>query len=267
MNNGLLVEKFARMGARVQVREVEEIPRRSRRAPGIDVGADDFGEFFDIRLARGESVEYEVVDLRPDLRHLLLLGRRGGQKEKYLCGHDERHWFVCAVPGASVSGVASALEALQPPLVRWAVRRDVRRQKNRFRRRNEAFVRQGEWFFVPEPNLSVPEWLVLRNEPLSRGAGSKPHTCQFAYRFGGELVWVCPRHPNGVPPSQYERIVKGNPKAARWGWRQLRRNPAVYARGRVWHKDHKTVVLDGWHRVVMNTEREAPFAPRVVFLD
>jgi hypothetical protein len=45
------------------------------------------------------------------------------------------------------------------------------------------------------------------------------------------------------------------------------REPDVYVRGRVWHKDHKTVVLDGWHRVVMNTEREAPFAPRVVFLD
>jgi hypothetical protein len=267
MDTGLLAERFARMGARVKFREIVNVSRRRRADAGIDIGSDERGEFFDIGLARGERVEYEVVDLRPELRHLLLLGRRGEEKEKYLCGHDERHWFVCAVPGASVSGVATALEALQPPFVRRAVRRNLRRPKERFSRRNEAFVRQGEWFFVPEPNLSVPDWLVLRNEPLSRGAGSKPHTCQFAYRYGGELVWVCQRYSYGVLPAHYERIVKENPKAARWGWQQLRRNPAVYARGRVWHSDHKTVMLDGWHRVVMNTERDAPFAPRVVFLD
>jgi hypothetical protein len=45
------------------------------------------------------------------------------------------------------------------------------------------------------------------------------------------------------------------------------RDPEVFVRGRVWHNDHKTVVLEGWHRVAMNTEGEAPFASRVVFLD
>ncbi len=267
MKTGLLVNQFARIGARLQLREVEHVSRRERRRTGIDIGTDESGEFFEIRVGGEERVEYEVVDLRQELRHLLLLGRREGLKEKYLCGHDERHWFVCAVPGASVSGVETALEALQPPRVRVSLRENLKRHKNRFSRRNEAFVRQGEWFFIPEPALRVPEWLVLRNEPLSRGAGSKPHTCQFAYRFGGELVWVCTRHRLGVSPSHYERIVKANPKAARWDWRQVRRNAAVYVRGRVWHRDHKTVVLDGWHRVVMNTEAEAPFAPRVAFLD
>jgi hypothetical protein len=38
-------------------------------------------------------------------------------------------------------------------------------------------------------------------------------------------------------------------------------------KGRVWHGAHKTVVLDDWHRVAMNTEREAPFTRNVVFLD
>ncbi len=103
---------------------------------------------------------------------------------------------------------------------------------------------------------------MLRNEPLSRGAGSKPHTCQFAYRSGGMSVMVCARHPQGLTHAQYGALLDANPKAARWGWRQMVRDPAFYARGRVWHKDHKTVVLDVWHRVAMNTEREAPFAPR-----
>lgn len=268
MDNGLLVERFARMGARVRVREIlNNYPGWWPERRGIDIRADDRGEFFDICVGRGEGVEYEVVDLRPEMRHLLLLGRRDGRKEKYLCGHDERHWFVCAVPGASVSGVLTAMESLQPARVRRAVRNNLRRQKHRLSRRNEAFVRQGEWFFVPEPSLVVPGWLVLRNEPLSRGGGSKPHTCQFAFRRGGKAVWVCSRYPQGVPDAQHARLLAENPKAARWNWRQFVRDPEVFVRGRVWHSDHKTVVLEGWHRVAMNTEAEAPFAPRVVFLD
>ena len=264
MDTGLLEKKFGQMGARLKFREVNG---GWRSTSGIDIGNDRRGEFFDIRVSRGEGVEYEVVDLRPEMRHLLLLGRREGKKEKYLCGHDERHWFVCAVPGASVSGVRTALEALQPPRVRRAVRANLRRQKHRFSRRNAAFVRQGEWFFVPEPAIVVPGWLLLRDEPLSRGAGSKPHTCQFAFRRGGKSVWVCSRYPGGVPDAQHAKILAEDPWASRWNWRQFMRDPEVFARGRVWHDDHKTVVLDGWHRVVMNTEREAPFAPRIVFLD
>jgi hypothetical protein len=268
MDNGLLIERFARMGARARLREVANDFRRWRpESPGIHIGNDARGEFFDIRVARDERVDYEVVDVRPDMRHLLLLGRRDGKKEKYLCGHDERHWFVCAVPGASVSGVLTAMESLQPPVVRRAVRRNLRRQKNRFRRRNEAFVRQGEWFFIPQPYLVVPERLMLRNEALRRGGGGKPHTCQFAFRSGGESVMVCPRYPSGLTYAQYKAVLGSNPKAARWDWRQMMRNAGFYARGRVWHRDHKTVVLDVWHRVAMNTEGEAPFAPRVVFLD
>jgi hypothetical protein len=45
------------------------------------------------------------------------------------------------------------------------------------------------------------------------------------------------------------------------------REPMVYVRGRVWHPDHKTIVLDDWHRVLMNTEREASGATDVTFLD
>jgi hypothetical protein len=147
------------------------------------------------------------------------------------------------------------------------VQKQLKRSKNRFTRRNEAFVRQGEWFFVPAPRLVVNERMVLRNEPLRRGFGSKPHMCQFAYRTGGRFVWVCQRHPRGVTDERYRHLLRTNPSAGGWGWRQMFRDPAFYARGRVWHKDHKTVVLDVWHRVAMNTEREAPFAPRVAFLD
>jgi hypothetical protein len=74
MDTELLVKRFALMGARAQIREALNT-RRLRERPGIDIGFDDRGEFFDIRTARDERVEYEVADLRPDVRHLLLLGR------------------------------------------------------------------------------------------------------------------------------------------------------------------------------------------------
>src|SRR5918998_5036146 len=112
MDIGLLVKRFALMGARLEVGEVARPDWRRVELPGIDIKTDRRGEFFDIRLPRRGRVEYEVADLRPEARHLILLARRGEAKEKFLCGHDERHWFVCAVPGRSVSSVAAAMEAL-----------------------------------------------------------------------------------------------------------------------------------------------------------
>jgi hypothetical protein len=51
------------------------------------------------------------------------------------------------------------------------------------------------------------------------------------------------------------------------GWFQMRVNPEVYACGTIRHPDHATIVLRGWHRVVMNTERDAQAMRHVVFLD
>ena len=263
MNVALLERRFGRIGARVKVGGIDG--RRGRA--GIDVRSDADGEYFDIKVQPGDAVEYVVVDVRPAERHLLLMARRESGKEKFLCGHDERHWFVCAVPGAAVSNVVGAMEALQPAEVRWRVARRVRRIKNRLRRRNEAFVRQGEWFFVPAPEgFEADQRFVSRNEPISRGGG-KPHTCEELFRTGGELVYVCPRRPNSLTGRQYELLIAGKPSAANWGWPAARRGAAVYVRGRVSHADHKTVVLGGWHRVLMNTEGEAPWADAVAFID
>ena len=264
MNVALLQRRFERIGARVRVGEVES--RRDRA--GIDIHADEHGEFFDIKVLPGDAVEYVVTDVRPEMRHLLLIARRGGEKQKFLCGHDERHWFVCAVPGRSVASVTGAMRALQPDEVRWHAARRIKRIKDRLRRRNAAFVRQGEWFFVPAPEGFKPDpRLILRNEPISRGRGSKPHTCEELFRSGGETVYVCSRFPTGVSGERYRELLEDDPRARHWGWRVMRRDAEVYARGRVSHKDHKTVVLAGWHRVLMNTEAGAPGAREVAFLD
>ena len=266
MDTNLLQKHFGRMGARVSL-SVVETNRFRQAAAGIDIRHDGEGEYFDIRLPANETISYEVVDVDERLRHLLLLARDGNSKNKFLCGHDERHWFVCAVPGRGIARVRDAMEALQPTEVRLAVGNQVKRKKDRLRRRNEAFVRQGEWFFLPATGLEVNPKLVLKNEPISRGRGSKPHMCQYVYRTGGQAVMVCNRFPAGVTEGEYAKIIAANPNARSWNWRAMRRNASVFARGTVRHPDHKTILLDGWHRVLMNTEAEAPGARHVVFLD
>ena len=92
--NEVLERRFTAIGARLSVAE-----RPWRGAPRIDVRSDGSDEVFDIRFdGNGREVEVEVVDVRPRERHLLLLVRNGEEKSKFLCGHDERHWFVAAVP-------------------------------------------------------------------------------------------------------------------------------------------------------------------------
>ena len=260
MSSEMLERRFAAVGARLKVAEG---PWRGQ--PRIDIRADSRGEYFGLRFAGGDrSVDLEVVDVQPPDRHLLLLARVDGEKSKFLCGHDERHWFVAAVPEAArgVSGVATAKVALQPPAVRALVERT--RPKNPFRRRNVAYVRQGEWFFVPAAWIDPPEALVLRDEPLSRGRGTA-HVMQFAHRRGGNVVYVNRQHPAGISEARFARLTPNQRRSGSWA--RLVRDPEVYATGSVRHPDHATIRLAGWHRVLMNTEQGARAMRHVVFID
>ena len=268
MDTNLLDIQFARMGARLKV--ADRLPGRNRTTGviSLDVQTDRKGEFFEIARQPGVEVEVAVLDVQPADRHLLLLVREGKDKSKFLCGHDERHWFVAGIPEkAPVGTVRQAKEALKPTEVQNAQARKGLRAKVRNRRKNAAFIRQGEWFFLPVLGFNVDEKLILPNEPLRRGNGGKPHWAEFCYRTGGETVYVCNRHPNGVTEDQYKVILAGNPKAKGWGWRTMRRNPGVYVKGRIRHADHATITLNGWHQVLMNTESQSKAMRNVAFLD
>jgi hypothetical protein len=257
--NDVLERRFASVGARLSLAD-----RPWRGAPRIDVRSDGDGEYFDVRFdGKGEEVDVEVVDARPEERHLLLLVRIDGEKSKFLCGHDERHWFVAAIPEAArgVTGVRTAKLALQPDAVRRVVQRV--RPKDQFRRRNEAYVRQGEWFFVPVSMPREPSQAdIRRNEPLTRGRGSKPHVMQVVYRTGGRTVYAKGRRI--ISAEAYNKLAR---RDQRDGWQQLVREPDVYAKGTVRHPDHATIHLATWHRVLMNTEQGARAMRHVAFLD
>lgn len=256
---------FAAIGARAKLRPVDLRPASSNFS--IDVRRDDEGEFFDIAGGDRSTVDLSVVDVQPRLRHLLLMSRDDAANHKFLCGHDERHWFVAAVPErAAASTVRTAFEALRPRAVRFLLDRLHVKPQKRNRRRNEAFVRQGEWFFLPTPRFQPEPLLVLRNEPLRRGAG-KPHMCEELVRHGGELVYVSVEHPQGLTAAQHVRLLNRRPELRNLHWVAQRRNPMVFVRGRVRHADHKTIVLDGWHQVLMNTETESQAMRHVAFID
>lgn len=275
MNTERLQHHFARIGATLQVTVIPEGHRRFwwREEPdfALDIVQTKRGEAFDLTVQENalDKLEFQAVDMRPKDRHLLLMARRedprGFQtKDKFLCGHDERHWFVAAVPGVGVANVKDAMEALKPDAVRHSQRRHRVKPRHRNKRRNAGFVRQGEWFFLPRPQFDpMQPYLVFRNEPIQRGGG-KPHMVEELYRVGGETVYVTPRYPNGLTEVQYQALLKRDAKAAKLNWRIMRRNPMVFARGKVRHPDHETIVLSFWHLVVMNSESETL---NVVFLD
>src|SRR4051795_9217403 len=126
MNTASLFAKFSRIGARLKI--TDRPSRRFRVLEGaisLDVREDRDGEFFEVAHAPGVDPEVAVLDAQPADRHLLLLVRQGSEKQKFLCGHDERHWFVAAVPeSAPVGTVLQAKEALKPAEVLSAQARE-----------------------------------------------------------------------------------------------------------------------------------------------
>ena len=267
MNTETIGKQFARMGARFRV--VHQPPSRWGVSGeyALDIGTDRDGQVFELRLppASPPVLEVEVLNVQRHDRHLVLLVKNPQRKDRFLCGHDEREWFVAAVP-RRVTTVAQAKESLKPGAVRFAEDRAGLRAKERARRHNAASIRQGEWFFIPRPDMSVAKAHIRQNEPIRRGGG-KPHLVSELYRTGGEMVHVCSRHPNGVTPAQYNALLAREPKAKAWGWTVMRRNPGVYARGTVRHRDHATITLPFWHQVLMNTESESPTMRNLAFLD
>lgn len=271
-----LKDRFARMGARLDV----------QRGDGdLNVIREAGRERFVLRVDDDSVDRVLARDVRPRERHLLLEMRiiASGQTpgwRRFLCGHDEREWFAAAIPeDRPVAKVTEAFEALKPmPVLNAQLRAGVPASR-RHRRRNEAFIRQGEWYFVPLPDLDRL-WatgslrdangnpaVILRDEPLRRGRG-KPHTVEEILRVGGELVYVSDVHRSRsvISQSAYRTWKRNHPQAPD-PWRPMRRDPTVFARGRVRHRDHATILLRGWHQVFVNTEHQSIAGRNLLFLD
>jgi hypothetical protein len=270
-----LIESFERMGARVNVEVSKSLEtfgstwnRRLRRRMAVpirlDIKRDDEGhEYFDLR--HRSDVHVEVLDVQSRDPHLLVEATESnGERGRFLCGHDERSWFVAAIPEGEAPTVQGAKDALKPDAV-WDAMREHRVPLHlRDLRRTKAFIRQGEWFFIPRPRAEIDYKRVRRNEPISRGGG-KPHRCQFLFSDGGVRVHVCEKYPNGLTEREFGEL--SNAERHRHDWERRIRDARVYVRGAIQHPDHDTIWLKTWHQVEMNTESKAKAMKNVAFLD
>ena len=252
---GTTLEKhFAAIGAPLEVR-YEPAATDYR----FDVVRGRRGEFFELRGSRIDTLLVQHVDRAS--RHILVCGSEHGDRRtkaferrrrqaapprvsRFLCGHDERHWFVAGI-GDPVTTVRDAKLSLAPAAIRDA----VARERHRDRRHNDLFTRQGEWFFVPAQLPPLAGWTPIhRHEPITRGRG-KAHWCEELIRHGGVTVRLYQGREIGE--AEFAALIAKNPKLA---FRTMTRDAVVYVRGRVRHDDHATIQLRGWHRVYLNSE-------------
>jgi hypothetical protein len=242
-----LVKRFRHIGANLVVRQA----RLASRARPYDLNIDrdkKHGEHFRL-IVTPDAPELHVLQADRDDRHLLLhvAGEAGG--ERFLCGHDERHWFAAAI-GARVSTVLDAKRALLPEPLRAAnITVDILN-----RRHSDVFKRQGEWFFVPvDRQFEEPQ--IIRNEPVFRDRRSKPHLCWELVRFGGTPV-VLYKGTEYTEENWEGYVVALGVAGTRPTGRVEHRvkDPEVYVRGTVRHPDHATLILNGWHRLYGNME-------------
>src|SRR5688572_14425834 len=119
MNSETIANQFARMGARFRLVHQETSRRGSDYA--LDIRADRRGQYFELSIPplAEPSLDLSVLQVQPQDRHLVLLVKKPQTKDRFLCGHDEREWFVAAVPGNATT-VAQAREALKPLPIRFA---------------------------------------------------------------------------------------------------------------------------------------------------
>src|SRR5688500_8524263 len=112
-------EAFEAIGADVFVETVGN-------AFAIDVRQRQEREAYWLKYPVADAVLTEALDVRPSLRHLVLdvSGWRLPISGRFLCGHDEQHWFVAALPfNRQTATVRGAMEALKPHIVRLEQKR------------------------------------------------------------------------------------------------------------------------------------------------
>ena len=214
--------------------------RLESRWSWFSVRADRSGARERIRLTPGDA-EITVLDLDRELRQLLMLVRdKDGygrpSKEKYLCGQDERSLFAVRVGTLDnpLNSVAQAHEALKPYDLRHPRVRRRNRMRRGQRRRPPRYleprvVRQGDWFFDPNPAMELDRYRPTRRNVRLGNWGGNPHVVEYLIGNPFELF-----------------------RPSRWPY-----GGHVYARGFVRHPEHKPIHLRCWHRVLPNAASQA----------
>src|SRR5271169_5452092 len=105
-------KKFEKMGAGVEFRITWRARASLTNRPvplTINIASKNGREIFDVAISGNfkDSLDLQVLQVLPREQHLVLVAReldedgRALKKHHFLCGHDERHWFVAGVSGVS----------------------------------------------------------------------------------------------------------------------------------------------------------------------
>jgi len=270
-----LEKAFHKMKADIQIKtgpRMETINRRNSRRTvrnrtpeGYTVNVRNGRFIFDLGTS-GAKVTVQDADAAD--RHVLVnvqteitITTRNGdsrkeiQNEKWLCGHDERDWFVSGATGITIWEAKQNLKPAQVQAVEGAVPK-----KKVQKRKNSARIRQGEWFFIPANDEVPTQNIIIHNdEPMSRPGGGKPHIVEEVVRFGGRVVWA--KGTSVIEDKDFLNLETSKQR----GYVRRQADANVYGRGYVKHPDHETILLEGWHKILMNTEKRN--GKTLIFLD
>jgi hypothetical protein len=151
--------------------------------------------------------------------------RTPSNTRKYLLGVDERQLFIAQV-NRNVTTVKQAHDSLKNPTVTLAEGKMPGRT-----------VRQGEWFFL---NPTKEELRLIAEEVKKHLVFKKQSIGNHVGRGGGN-------------PHTADELVVVGPKVLQNGF-SVQGRKDVFVRGKVRHRDHKTVEFSNWRKVLGNSE-------------
>jgi len=169
-----------------------------------------------------DRVDGTVISISEKARVMEVLQKTPQFKRHYLVGVDERQLFIAQVPKA-ITTVKQAHQELKGARVETAEGRAPGRT-----------LRQGEWFFLNPTPAELQE--LKRYIKKNRTA----------------IVKKAPL-PGGGNPHTADEMVTMPAKRLRHGF-PVNRSQEIYVRGRIRHKDHKTLKFASWRKVLRNAE-------------
>ncbi|MFA5276494.1 MAG: hypothetical protein WC417_06360 [Candidatus Omnitrophota bacterium] len=93
----------------------------------------------------------------------------------YICGMDEGSYFVSQLP-RKVTTISGAYKMLKPYKVQQAEKDGLR------------VIRQGEWFFIPRPDIKIKEKQFVKSGTLPReNEQSNKHICTRLFKSKGRF--------------------------------------------------------------------------------
>jgi len=100
--------------------------------------------------------------------------------QRFLCGHDERAWFVVGVPGM-LPALLQPRKALKPPVCAPG-KTAARSAFHERQRRKTRLTSAGEWFFLPR-QIENDKGRLCARYPIVVAKVS-PFVASFSYKHG-----------------------------------------------------------------------------------